>query len=113
MTHATRLVPSTLLAAIIFAAPVFAAPVLAQDVAPTPAKTKPSAPAAKPAAAARILVSQSPNPTFDEGTIQRISAAMLSYTVLEVQGGWPTLPPSAKLARRRDPTLHFCASVSP
>ena len=98
MTHATRLVPSTLLAAIIFAAPVFAAPVLAQDVAPTPAKTKPSAPAAKPAAAARILVSQSPNPTFDEGTIQRISAAMLSYTVLEVQGGWPTLPPSAKLA---------------
>ena len=98
MTHATRLVSSTLLAAIIFAAPVFAAPVLAQDVAPTPAKTKPSAPAAKPAAAARILVSQSPNPTFDEGTIQRISAAMLSYTVLEVQGGWPTLPPSAKLA---------------
>jgi L,D-transpeptidase YcbB len=98
LTHATRLVPSTLLAAIIFAAPVFAAPVLAQDVAPTPAKTKPSAPAAKPAAAARILVSQSPNPTFDEGTIQRISAAMLSYTVLEVQGGWPTLPPSAKLA---------------
>ena len=98
MTHATRLVPSTLLAAIIFAAPVFAAPVLAQDVAPTPAKTKPSAPAAKPAAAARILVSQSPNPTFDEGTIQRISAAMLSYTVLEVQGGWPTLPANAKLA---------------
>jgi len=98
LTHATRLVPSTLLAAIIFAAPVFAAPVLAQDVAPTPAKTKPSAPAAKPAAAARILVSQSPNPTFDEGTIQRISAAMLSYTVLEVQGGWPTLPANAKLA---------------
>jgi L,D-transpeptidase YcbB len=98
LTHATRLVPSTLLAAIIFAAPVFAAPVLAEGVAPTPAKTKPQAPAAKPAPAARILVSQSPNPTFDEGTIQRISAAMLSYTVLEVQGGWPTLPPSAKLA---------------
>ena len=98
MTHATRLVSSTLLAAIIFAAPVFVAPVLAQGVAPTPAKTKAQAPAAKPAAAARILVSQSPNPTFDESTIQRISAAMLSYTVLEVQGGWPTLPPSAKLA---------------
>ena len=98
MTHATRLVSSTLLAAIIFAAPVFVAPVLAQGVAPTPAKTKPQAPAAKPAAAARILVSQSPNPTFDEGTIQRISAAMLSYTVLEVQGGWPMLPANAKLA---------------
>jgi murein L,D-transpeptidase YcbB/YkuD len=98
LTHATRLVSSTLLAAIIFAAPVFVAPVLAQGVAPTPAKTKPQAPAAKPAPAARILVSQSPNPTFDEGTIQRISAAMLSYTVLEVQGGWPTLPANAKLA---------------
>jgi murein L,D-transpeptidase YcbB/YkuD len=98
LTHATRLVSSTLLAAIIFAGPVSVTPVLAQGVAPTPAKTKPQAPAAKPAAAARILVSQSPNPTFDEGTIQRISAAMLSYTVLEVQGGWPTLPANAKLA---------------
>jgi murein L,D-transpeptidase YcbB/YkuD len=47
---------------------------------------------------ARIAMSQSPNPTVDEGTIQRISAAMLSYTVLEVQGGWPALPPAAKLA---------------
>jgi murein L,D-transpeptidase YcbB/YkuD len=92
LTNATRLVPFTLLAAIIFAAPV-----LAQGVAPAPAKPKPSAPAAKPAAP-RMLVSQSPNPTFDEGTIQRISAAMLSYTVLEVQGGWPTLPANAKLA---------------
>ena len=25
---------------------------------------------------------------------QEMAAAMLSYTVLEVQGGWPTLPPS-------------------
>jgi murein L,D-transpeptidase YcbB/YkuD len=92
LTHATRLVPFTLLAAVIFAAPVFA-----QGVAPAAPKPKPSAPAAKPAAP-RMLVSQSPNPTFDEGTIQRISAAMLSYTVLEVQGGWPTLPANAKLA---------------
>ncbi len=92
MTHATRLVSSTLLAAIIFAAPVFVAPVLAQGVAPTPAKTKPQAPAAKPAPAARILVSQSPNPTFDEGTIQRISAAMLSYTVLGGAGRMADAP---------------------
>jgi L,D-transpeptidase YcbB len=97
LTHAIRLVPSTLLAAIIFAAPVLPVPVLAQGVAPAAPKTKPPAPAAKPAAP-RLLVSQSPNPTFDEGTVQRISAAMLSYTVLEVQGGWPTLPASAKLA---------------
>ena len=92
MTYATRLVPATLFAAIILAAPAFS-----QGVAPAAPKPKPSPPVAKPAAP-RMLVSQSPNPTFDEGTVQRISAAMLSYTVLEVQGGWPTLPPNAKLA---------------
>jgi L,D-transpeptidase YcbB len=54
------------------------------------------APRATPAP--RLAMSQSPSPTVDEGTIQRISAAMLSYTALEVQGGWPTLPANAKLA---------------
>jgi len=83
LTQAIRLVPSTLLAATIFVGPAFA-----QAVAP--AKAKPPA--------AKIVMSQSPNPTFDEGTIQRIAEAMLSYTALEVQGGWPVLPPSAKLA---------------
>jgi murein L,D-transpeptidase YcbB/YkuD len=43
-------------------------------------------------------MSQSPLPTYDEGTVQRIEAAMLSYTALEVQGGWPTLPATAKYA---------------
>ena len=83
MTHAIRLVSSTLLATTVFGAAAFAQ-------APAAAKAKPPA--------AKIVMSQSPNPTFDEGTIQRIAAAMLSYTVLEVQGGWPLLPPSAKLA---------------
>ena len=32
----------------------------------------------------------SPEPTFDEGTYQRISAAMLSYSAIEVRGGWPS-----------------------
>jgi murein L,D-transpeptidase YcbB/YkuD len=31
----------------------------------------------------------SPEPTFDEGTYDRINAAMLSYAALEVRGGWP------------------------
>ena len=44
----------------------------------------------------KVLVSNSSNPTLDEGTIQRIAAAMLSYTVLEVQGGWPTIPASIR-----------------
>jgi murein L,D-transpeptidase YcbB/YkuD len=50
-----------------------------------------------PTAAGRI--SQASDPTFDEGTIQRIAGALLSYSALELQGGWPALPPgSSKLA---------------
>jgi murein L,D-transpeptidase YcbB/YkuD len=111
VTHAIRLVSSTLFAAIILAAPAFAqaptpskAKALAADATkpvapPVAAKPAPTAVAAKPAPIHRALVSTSPNPTVDEGTVQRISAAMLSYSVLEVQGGWPTLPASvAKLA---------------
>ena len=50
------------------------------------------------AAPGKVAMSQSPIPSVDEGTVQRISAAMLSYTVLEVQGGWPVLPAGTKLA---------------
>jgi L,D-transpeptidase YcbB len=39
-------------------------------------------------------ISRSPEPTFDEGTAQRIAAAMLSYSALEVRGGWPSVPAS-------------------
>jgi murein L,D-transpeptidase YcbB/YkuD len=54
-----------------------------------------AAPAAKPAAAPRRPVASfwtSSEPTFDEGTYDRINAAMLSYAAIEVRGGWPTLP---------------------
>src|SRR5437016_5756705 len=73
-----------------------ATPTLAQ-LGPTPAlkPTPTRAPAQAPTAQPRV--SQSPYPTVDEGTIQRIAAAMLSYSALEVQGGWPMLPPSSKL----------------
>src|SRR5882724_6830678 len=90
---AIRLIPLTILAATVLAGPAFAQGVV-QGAAPAPAvKTKPPV-AAQP----KVLVSNSSNPTFDEGTIQRIAAAMLSYTVLEVQGGWPMIPSAAKLA---------------
>jgi murein L,D-transpeptidase YcbB/YkuD len=59
-------------------------------------KARPQA-AAPPAAAAKAAVSRSPLPTFDEGTSQRMAAAMLSYSAIEVRGGWPTLPANAKL----------------
>ena len=59
------------------------------------------------------MVSASPHPTFDEGTAQRISAAMLSYSALEVRGGWPTLPASTKLAPgAAGPKSSCCASGS-
>lgn len=72
----------------------FAGPAVAQ-MAPVPI------PAAKPAPQAPRPaihpVSKSADPTFDEGTYQRISAAMLSYSSIEVRGGWPMLPAGTKL----------------
>jgi len=34
----------------------------------------------------------SSEPTFDEGTYDRINEALLSYSAIEVRGGWPQLP---------------------
>jgi murein L,D-transpeptidase YcbB/YkuD len=75
----------------------------AQAVAPAPAPTaapkpKPQPAPAEAAAPALAHVSSSPIPTLDEGTAQRMAAAMLTYSALEVRGGWPTLPATAKLA---------------
>jgi L,D-transpeptidase YcbB len=64
----------------------------------TPALAAPDSPrkqavAAKPAAPARPVASfwTSAEPTFDEHTYDRINAAMLSYSAIEVRGGWPTV----------------------
>jgi murein L,D-transpeptidase YcbB/YkuD len=73
--------------ALLCAGSIIIGPALAQ----APAKPKP------PPAQARMLVSASPLPSLEEATVARISAAMLSYTVLQVQGGWPTLPANARL----------------
>jgi murein L,D-transpeptidase YcbB/YkuD len=43
-------------------------------------------------------VSKSPLPTSYGNTYQRIAAAMLSYTTIDLRGGWPTLPKNAQLA---------------
>jgi murein L,D-transpeptidase YcbB/YkuD len=76
---------------------ILAAAAAAQTAKPTPAP----ATAAKPKAAdipAIAHVSSSPIPTLDEGTAQRTAAVVLTYSALQVRGGWPTLPASAKLA---------------
>jgi murein L,D-transpeptidase YcbB/YkuD len=84
---AARLAPSTLILA------ALVVPAFAQSPAPA-AKAKAQAAGAP----ARALVSNSSIPTFDEGTVQQIAAAMLSYSAIEVRGGWPILPANAKLA---------------
>ena len=76
--------------------------VSASLLAITPASSQPApqgggvkaAQAAKPTAPRRAVASfwTSSEPTFDEGTYDRINAAMLSYAAIEVRGGWPTLP---------------------
>ncbi len=86
--------PLRLASLAIIAAAFAAAPAFAQTNSPTP-KPKPKAQAGKKSAAPAARISNAPEPTYDEGTALRIAAAMLSYSTLEVRGGWPTLPPSA------------------
>src|ERR1700694_3861911 len=82
--------------------------------APLPAKPATAAPSgganpahvtpAKPAAASTpesrsaAALALSHEPTYDEGTAQRIREAALSYSDLAVRGGWPTIPTDAKFA---------------
>src|SRR5689334_17766343 len=86
---AIQLIPATLIAAALLTAPA-----LAQ--APQPKAKAPAAPAGPSQTVAHP--SKAPEPTYDEGTGLRIAAAMLSYSAIEVRGGWPALPANAKLA---------------
>ena len=61
---------------------------------PPRAAKAPSTPESRSAAALAL----SADPVFDEGTYQRIKAALLSYADIQVRGGWPALPADAKLA---------------
>jgi murein L,D-transpeptidase YcbB/YkuD len=95
-----RVVPSTLVAAMLMVAPVWAqtqpkAPPKAQPKAPTTAEAP-----ATPGAPVLSVPSptKAPEPAVDEGTARRMAAALLSYSAIEVRGGWPAVPASAKLA---------------
>src|ERR1700730_9292812 len=76
------------------AGPAVAGPAQGQPEAKPAAKPMPSTPASRSAAALAL----SSEPTFDEGTAQRIREAALSYSALAVRGGWPTIPADAKFA---------------
>jgi L,D-transpeptidase YcbB len=105
------------IATMLATAPAFAqgAAVAGSGTAPLPAKPVTAAPAgaappaqvtpAKPAVAASTPESRSAaalalshEPTYDEGTAQRIREAALSYSDLAVRGGWPAIPTEAKFA---------------
>jgi len=73
---------------------------------PSPGKlavpAKPAGPGAKaastPEARSAAELALSSEPVFDDGTYQRIKQTLLSYSDIQVRGGWPILPAEAKLA---------------
>ena len=71
--------------------PVKPSPKPAQTAAKPTQPKQPSTPEARSAAELAL----SSEPVFDEGTFQRIKETLLSYSDIQVRGGWPTLPPSA------------------
>jgi murein L,D-transpeptidase YcbB/YkuD len=95
---------------VVFAAGIALAaiPALSRSAAQTPAAAAQAGPphvaTVKPAAASTpesrsaAALALSHEPTFDEGTGQRIREAALSYSDVAVRGGWPTIPADAKFA---------------
>jgi L,D-transpeptidase YcbB len=80
-------------------------PLLAQSAAVQGAAKPPAAKSAQPLKPAASTPEQrsaaelalSSEPVFDEGTYQRIKEALLSYSDIQVRGGWPVLPADVKL----------------
>jgi len=60
------------------------------------APAKPAAAASTPEQRSAAALALSHEPTFDEGSAQRIREAALSYSDLAVRGGWPMIPADAK-----------------
>src|SRR5271156_4672646 len=90
-------------AGVAFAAIPASSPSAAQTPAAAAQASPPHAAAARPAAStpesrSAAALALSHEPTYDEGTAQRIKDAALSYSDLAVRGGWPTIPADAKFA---------------
>ena len=78
------------------AKPATAAPMGSVNPASHPAPTKPAAAASTPESRSAAALALSHEPTFDEGTAQRIREAAQSYSTIAVRGGWPMIPSDAK-----------------
>ena len=79
-------------------APAGTAPLPAKPGTAHPAHATPARPAAAstPESRSAAALALSHEPTFDEGTAQRIREAALSYSDIAVRGGWPAIPAEAK-----------------
>ena len=64
---------------------------LSPALAQRPAPAAPKVAAAKPVSRPVASFWTSAEPTFDEHTYDRINGALLSYSAIEVRGGWPAL----------------------
>ena len=62
----------------------------------TKAPAKPAAAASTPESRSAAALALSHEPTYDEGSAQRIREAALSYSAIAVRGGWPAIPSDAK-----------------
>jgi L,D-transpeptidase YcbB len=65
---------------------------------PAAVKPQPSAAAATPESRSAAALALSSDPVLDEDTFARIKDALLVYSDIQVRGGWPMMPPDAKLA---------------
>jgi L,D-transpeptidase YcbB len=79
-------------------APPAKKPAAADATHPAHAATTKPADASTPEARSAAALALSHEPTFDEGTAERIKEAALSYSDIAVRGGWPTIPADAKFA---------------
>ena len=62
------------------------------------AAPKAAAPASTAESRSAAALALTHEPTYDEGSAQRIKDAALSYSDLAVRGGWPAIPADAKFA---------------
>ena len=77
-------------------APAKQVPTAASVPAHAAAPAKPAAAASPPESRSAAALALSHEPTYDDGTAQRIREAALSYSDLAVRGGWPAIPADAK-----------------
>jgi murein L,D-transpeptidase YcbB/YkuD len=74
-------------------------PVQPQSVPVKPAvPAKPALAPSTPESRSATELARSSEPVFDDGTYLRTKEALLSYSDIQVRGGWPILPADAKLA---------------